>query len=190
MRIRNLLIGSIICMPLLGIADAARPRQKTAASTESAASPEMDRLAKAFAGDWNTEEHMERTKFFPNGGERRGQSHVRLIAGGTTLINEVQSDGSAGKLDGMVVIWWDKGAQLYRFFTCFKGSGNPCGLRGTAHWEADTFVNDFEETVDGKSLKVRDRFFDITPSSRTLTMAIDNGDGTMQTLVTTRRTRR
>jgi len=189
MRAHKLGLSFMISVPLL-VPHVACPQQKPAAAPESSVNPEMDRLAKAFAGDWNTEEHMEPTKFFPNGGDRHGQSHVRLIAGGTTLINEVQSDGSAGKLDGMVVIWWDKEAQLYRFFTCFKSSGNACGLRGTAHWEGDTFVNDFEETVDGKPLKVRDRFFDITPSSRTLTMAIDNGDGTMQILVTTRSTRR
>src|SRR5215470_976047 len=119
MRAHKLGFCFIISIPLL-LPHAACPQQKAAGAPESGVSPEMEQLAKAFAGDWNTEEHMERTKFFPNGGERRGQSHVRLIAGGTTLINEVNSDGSAGKLDGMVVIWWDKEAQLYRFFTCFK----------------------------------------------------------------------
>jgi hypothetical protein len=85
-----------------------------------AANPEMARLARALAGDWDTTEHMERSEFFPNGGERRGRAHVHLAAGGTTLVNEVHSDGSAGKLDGLVVIWWDPGAKTYRLFTCFN----------------------------------------------------------------------
>ena len=36
----------------------------------SAANPEMDRLAKALAGDWDTVEVMERGPFFPEGGSR------------------------------------------------------------------------------------------------------------------------
>jgi len=42
----------------------ARQSANTIAPTESAASPEMDRLTKALAGDWNTVETMERGKFF------------------------------------------------------------------------------------------------------------------------------
>jgi hypothetical protein len=67
-----------------------------------AANAEMARLARALVGDWNTTEHMERSEFFPNGGERRGRAHIYLAAGGTTLVNEVHSDGSAGKWTD----WW------------------------------------------------------------------------------------
>src|SRR5215469_17449658 len=73
-------------------------------STVSAASPEMDRLAKALAGDWDTVETMARSQFFPNGGFRKGIVHARLAAGGYTLIYEVHSAGSAGKLDGFLAI--------------------------------------------------------------------------------------
>jgi hypothetical protein len=58
---------------------------------------------------------MEKGEFFPNPGERRGSVHASLAAGGTTLIYEVHSGGSAGKLDGMLVIWWDRHANSYRF---------------------------------------------------------------------------
>jgi hypothetical protein len=122
---------------------------------EPAAGPEMDRLAKALAGDWNTAETMERNQF-PNGGSRHGKSHVRLATGGTSLVAEVHSDGSAGSLDGLLVIWWDKPAKLYRFFTCFNDPSSPCKVRGTAHWDGDTFVDDYEEMVDGKLTKWRD----------------------------------
>src|SRR5262249_36361793 len=125
------------------IPDSTRPAEK-------AASPEMAKLAKALAGDWNTTERMEKSDFFPKGGSRNGRTHVYLAAGGTTLVDEVHSDGSAGKLDGLVVIWWDDTAKLYRFFTCFNDPQSPCRVRGTAHWEHDTFVNDYEEVIDGK----------------------------------------
>lgn len=157
---------------------------------EPGASPEMDRLAKALGGDWNTVETMERSAFFPQGGSRHGVAHVRLVAGGTTLLYETQSDGSAGKLDGFLTIWWDKNAKLYRFFICFNNPNNPCNLRGTAHWEGETFVNEYEDVVKGKQTRWRDSFVQITPASYTLVAAMDLGDGTMKTMITTRSTRR
>jgi hypothetical protein len=114
---------------------------------------------------------------------------VRPAAGGTTLIYEVHSDGSAGKLDGMLVIWWDKEASLYRVFVCFNNPGHPCEVRGTARWEGDSFVNDYEQTVKGKKTAWRDSFT-FTPTSHTLVAAIRTGNGTMQTLMTTKATRR
>jgi len=167
----------------------ARQSANIIAPTESAASPEMDRLTKALAGDWNTVETMERGKFFPNGGSRRGIVHVRLAAGGNTLIYEVHSDGSAGKLDGFHTIWWDRRAKLYYFFACFNNPNRPCRMRGSAHWEGDTFVNDYEEIVDGKKTQWRDSFV-ITPTSHTLVAAIETRNGIMKTVITTRGTRR
>ena len=146
----------------------------------------MARVAKAFVGDWNTTETMERSEFFPNGGGRHGSSHWRLGVGGTTLIGEGHSDGSVGPLRYLITIWWDKNTKLYYFFTCFKDSGSSCKVRGTAHWKGDTFVNDYEEVEHGKPTKWRDSFVQITPTSHTLIAARDAGDGTMKALITTR----
>jgi len=44
----------------------------------SAASLEIDRLAKALVGDWDTVEMMEPGRFFPEGGSRKGNVLVRL----------------------------------------------------------------------------------------------------------------
>ena len=166
------------------------PQEQSNASPafQSAAGPEMQRLAKALAGDWSTTETMQRSKFFPNGGSRHGRAHVKLAAGGTTLIYEVHSDGSAGNLDGMLVIWWDKAASLYQFFACFNDPAHPCKSRGTAHWESETFVNDYDLMLDGRKTQWRDSF-SFTPSSHTLVAAINQGDGTMQVLITTVATR-
>jgi hypothetical protein len=150
MKTCHLLFTSFVLSLLLSSFSSARQKEKTTSPAESAASPEMDRLANAFSGDWNTTETMERSEFFPNGGSRHGRAQVRLVAGGTTLVDQVHSDGSSGKLDGLVVIWWDAGAKVYRFFTCFSDPKNSCEVRGTAHWKGDTFVNEYEEMVEGK----------------------------------------
>jgi hypothetical protein len=163
------------------------PRPLSAA-TASAANPEMERLAQALVGDWSTVETMERSPEFPNGGSRRGSVQVHLAAGGTTLVYEVHSDGSAGKLDGFLLIWWEQSSKLYDVFACFNSPRRPCRMRGTARWENDVFVNDYEAS-DAPKTRWRDSFH-FTPTSHTLLAAMDAGDGTMKTLITTRATRR
>ncbi|SRR6266567_3433607 len=158
--------------------------------TGAGAVPEMTRLANALAGDWNNVESMESSEWFPNGGERKGTSHCGVGTGGTTLICQGDSDGSAGRLDHLIVIWWDKDTNLYRFFTCFKDRGSGCEIRGTGHWQADTFVNDYTENVKGKQKRMRDSFIDITANSHTLIEAIEIGDRNMLTLITTKSSRR
>ncbi len=184
------LLSSLLVFAFVPSIACAQQTVKYAQPAESASSPEMARLAKALGGDWNTAESMEKSEFFPNGGSRHGSAHIQLVAGGTSLFAEFHSNGSAGKLDGLYVIWWDKPANIYRFFVCFNDSKTPCKLRGTAHWEGNNFVNDYEEMVEGKSTKCRDSFIHITPTSNTLTAAVDAGDGTMKTLITTTNTRR
>lgn len=190
MKTLHLLFCSFVSFALLSSFSSAQQQEKSGAPTESAANPEMNRLAKALVGDWNTSESMVRSEFFPNGGSRHGRAHIRLVAGGTSLFAEFHSNGSAGELDGLYVIWWDRSANIYRFFICFNDSTSPCKLRGTAHWEGDTFVNDYEEMVDGKPTKCRDSFIEITPMSHTLIAAMEMGDGVMKIRITTKATRR
>lgn len=162
----------------------------TIPSPESgAASPEMSRLAQALAGDWDTVETMECSGLFPHGGSRQGFVRARLVAGGTSLLYEVHSDGSAGKLDGFLLIWWDNKTKLYQLFACFNDPNRPCRARGTGTWEGATFVNDYEERINGRRTNWRDSFV-ITPKSHTLIAAMKVGDRTTKTLITTRATRR
>ncbi len=102
MKTHLLLIRLISSVVVLSPLAPAQPAANAITQPEAGASPEMSRLAKALAGDWNTTETMERSELFPHGGSRRGVARVRLGAGGTTLVDEVHSDGSAGKLDGLV----------------------------------------------------------------------------------------
>ena len=184
-----LLFGGLVLITPVLLRATAQQAHSATPSSQSAQVPEMERLAKALVGDWNTTETRERGESFLNGGSRHGVVHVRLAAGGTTLIYEVHSDGSAGKLDGMLVIWWDKEASLYRVFVCFNNPSHPCEMRGTARWDGDSFVNDYEQTVKGKKTSWRDSFT-FTSTSHTLVAAMTTWDGTMQTLITTKATRR
>lgn len=165
------------------------PRDSFAGEQSAAvASPEMKRLAQVLTGNWDTVENMVRSQFFPDGGSRHGKVEARLASGGYTLVYEVHSNGSAGKLEGFHTIWWDKNTKLYYFFACFNNPDSPCRMRGTAHWEGDSLVNDYEFIVNGKKVPCRDTFT-FTPTSHTILAAMDTGDG-MRIMITTTATRR
>jgi hypothetical protein len=139
-----------------------------ASAAESTASPAMKHLFQAFVGYWRVEETFAQSEFFPKGGSRRGRAHFSIGTGGTSLIEDYHSNGSAGKLDFLMVVWWDSEIQRYRVFTCSNDSQNAGKLRGTAHWERGTFVNDYEEVVNSEPKKFQDRFSELTPQSFTL----------------------
>jgi hypothetical protein len=180
---------SLVCRLLCGVAFVFSPT--LAQSADSAVMPEMAWLAKVFAGDWNTVEIMQHGKPVPDGAGRRGTVHVRVAGGGTALVSEGHSVGTVGgDLQWLITIWWDPNAKCYRFLTCFRTPGDAgCELRGTAHWNGDTFVNDYEEVIDGKRTKMQDLWTDITPNSYTLTESHDAGNGVMKPYVVSHNTR-
>jgi len=174
-----ILFSALVCI------SAARQQRSP---VESPSTPEMTRLVHALAGEWKTVETMQKSLEFPNGGSRHGSVSVRLLAGGTTLFYGVHSDGSAGKLDGFHLIWWDKKQGTYLFFACFNNPVNPCHPRGTAHWENDHLVNDYEESAGGKSSQWKDTFL-FSPGKHTLIAAMRGADGQFKTQITTVATR-
>lgn len=177
----------LVLLALLVAGEASARKQGTEAVRPT---PEIKRLFEAFAGDWDTTEKRERTQFFPNGGERKGRTHIRLAAAGAMLVMEGHSDGSAGPLSYLIVVWWDHAAGLYRYFTCFQDQSSGCEVRGTAHWEGKDFVNDYEEVVDGKKMKFRDTFQEITPNSHTLVFAWLKDDGSSEPVIISKAIRR
>ena len=89
-----------------------------AQSGDSATIPEIARLAKVLAGDWNTVEIVQHGKPVPEGAGRRGTAHVTLAGGGTALVSEGHSLGTVGgDLRWFITIWWDAHAKSYRFLT-------------------------------------------------------------------------
>ncbi len=181
----HFIILSLLC------AAAVLPSPARAQSPDSAAIPEMARLAKVLAGDWNTVEIVQHGQPVAEGAGRRGTTHVRLTGGGTALVSEGHSVGSiGGELRWFITIWWDSNAKTYRFLTCFKTPADAgCELRGSAHWEGDTFVNDYEQVINGKRTRLQDLWTDITPNSHTLTEVHDAGNGVMKPYVVSRSTR-
>jgi hypothetical protein len=159
--------------------------QSPAGAAEQPARPAMNKLFQAFVGDWSVRETFQRNEFFPKGGERKGMARFRVGTGGTSLIEDYHSDGSAGQLDFLLVIWWNAPASTYQVFTCSNGSDNAGQLRGSAHWERATLVNDYVEKLNDKDQKCQDRFSDLTPAAFTLVAGIERNGKTFLPLITT-----
>src|SRR5437764_5683420 len=113
--------GALLVILLLLCAAAVLPSPSRAQSAVSAAIPEMARLAKVLAGDWNTVEIVQHGQPVAEGAGRRGTAQVRLTGGGTVLVSEGHSVGTVGgDLRWFITIWWDSNAKTYLFLTCFK----------------------------------------------------------------------
>ena len=65
-------------------------------SADSAAIPEMARLAQALAGKWNTSEILQHGEPRPRRRRPARTAHVKLTGGGTTLVSEGHSVGTVG----------------------------------------------------------------------------------------------
>lgn len=170
----------------LAAKNGARSRAATIGGAAQAAShPQMERLARSFAGKWKTHEEFAKNEFYPKGAQRDGTADFAPATGGTSLIETVHSDGSAGKLEFIVVFWWDGAANDYKIFTCGNADVSPCRMRGSAHWEGDRFVNDFELTVRGRSHAARDSFEQISPKSITLVASAALTSEGMKPIITT-----
>lgn len=149
----------------------AGPRLAMAQFADSSSIRSINRLAHVLAGNWQTVEIVQYGKPVPKGAGRRGSVHVWLAGGGTALVSEGHTVGSVGgDLRWFEIFWWEPDSSRYGLLTCFRAQTDAsCALRGTAHWEGDVFVNDYDDLVDGKRVKMQDRWSDITHVSLTLT---------------------
>jgi len=148
-------------------------------------SPAMARLYRAFLGEWDVHESFEVGGPRP-GATRDGTATFREGAG-FSLVEDYQSDGTAGELRFLALLWWDPAAGAYPLMTCANSRG--CAMRGTARWEGDTLVNAWDVVEGGKTVSYRDSFIDISPGSFRLASEGVSGGKTVWR-VTTQYTRR
>lgn len=169
---------------LAGGAGVASAQQTSDQTPASAAHPEMHRLFRAFLGRWTVKETFERNEYSPGGGERSGTARFTAGSGGTSLLEEYHADGSAGRIDFLMVVWWDPGTRTYHTFTCTNGH-DACAMRGSATWAGASFVSDYEQSINGMSTKLQDVYSDITPATFKLVSGIPGEEPKLQPLITT-----
>jgi hypothetical protein len=155
--------------------------EKIHAAEQLEPSPEVKKLLQSFAGDWSVSENFE-ISATKQGRTRQGVCRIKA-APGFSMLEDCRTNGSAGELRFLAVLWWDPKADAYQFFTCANHDG--CVVRGTARWQGDDLVNTWEEEDKGKKVAYRDSFVNITPSSFTL-VSEGISDGTSVWRVTTK----
>lgn len=169
---------------LVGVGTTGSAQQTSDKTATSAAHPEMHKLFRAFLGRWTVKETFERNEYSPGGGERGGTARFTVGSGGSSLVEDYHSNGSAGRLDFLAVIWWDPGERAYRSFTC-TNAPDACALRGSATWSDDTFTSDYVQSINGMSTKLQDVYSEITPNSFKLVSGIPGEGAKLQPLITT-----
>jgi hypothetical protein len=135
---KNIPAFFLVLLALLHIPVASRAQLPETGESNARPIPEIKRLYEAFAGDWDTSEQRERTQLFPNGGERKGRTHVRLAAGGALLAMEGHSDGSAGQTLRLLHLLQGHRHRLSSARHGALGSGQVCErLRRGCGWQED-----------------------------------------------------
>ena len=121
-------------------------------------SVEMQKLFDVFVGTWRVRESFE-ISALQQGKARRGTASFRS-GPGFSLIEDYNSDGSAGALRFLALTWWDRQDKVYRFLTCANDDG--CAVGGRSKWEGNAFVNSWQEKTNGRIVSFRDSFRDIS----------------------------
>jgi hypothetical protein len=170
---------------LTGSNKANRTPNPTDTGADLRPSAEMQRLLDAFRGDWTVSESFEVSES-RQGRTRQGTASFRA-GPGFSLIEDYKSNGSAGELNFLALLWWDESAKVYRLLTCANNDG--CEVRGTAQWEGNRLVNSWDEEINGKKVALTDSFEDISPSGFRL-VSEGSADGKIVWRVITKYTRK
>jgi len=178
-------LTAVAVVSLSWLCSSAQQKKPVPDAAPNPARVEMFKLLRSFEGSWNVFENFQKSEFFPKGGIRRGTARITPGPGRLSLVEDYHSNGSAGQLDLLAIIWWDNAAQIYRPMIC-ANDADGCVVRGTARWQGNALINDYEEVIGGRKRKMRDTFTDITPTSFTLIAAVFTQGSEWQPLITTR----
>jgi hypothetical protein len=143
---------------LLGVAASLPARQEKTGEKPVAAPPatpgkaEMDRL-KFYLGEWEYIENYPKSAMAQNGATNSGIYTSKLGPGGNSLINTFHSRGPVGEFEGLLIITWDPGENLYKEYAF--GGDFPGALVETGAFEGDALVFRAELKAGGRTMKMR-----------------------------------
>jgi hypothetical protein len=115
--------------------------------------PEMERLAKFYAGTWDYTESYPKTASNSEGEKNTGVYTSELGPGGNSLVNRFHSRGPAGDFEGMLVMTWDPNEKAYKGY--IFGNDFTGALIETGQWEGDILVYRSELSARGVKLALR-----------------------------------
>lgn len=149
--------------------------------TAQSPAPEMQSLAKSFAGEWSLEVHMEPSSEMPGGFTGSGHETWRSGPAGLTLVEEETIAIPGQPMSLLGVLWWDRQANAFHGMECNNFLPYVCDLKGalndiTISWDGKQLVLYEWETHGAKRSLWRESWTDITATS--YTQIGESGDGT------------
>ncbi|HUI84957.1 MAG TPA: DUF1579 family protein [Candidatus Binatia bacterium] len=115
--------------------------------------PEMQRLAKLYAGTWTYTETYPKSPMFPSGAVNTGVYTSEPGPGGNSIFNHFHSKGPAGEFEGVIVMTWDPKEKAYKSFVF--GDGFPGAIVETGQFEGEALVYRSEFSMGGKKMAMR-----------------------------------
>ncbi len=158
---------------------------------KSSSAPLMERLIRALAGEWSTEETYDPSDLLPNGGKGHSRDSYRVGPARLSLVEEYHGDGAAGKSWGTGIIWWDAEAHGFRFVWCDSYALDR-GCRVSSQigkWDGDDFVQTDVHEVSGKQVFEREVWSSFTTNSFIQTLYVGEAPDKLKRFMTMRVTR-
>lgn len=161
---KSRVVSLLVASALLSRSVVAQDRGNAAALSRR--SPEMERLVKAFSGNWSIAIQVEPTESAPKGGKGHCEEMWKPGPGGLSLIEDYRSRGDEGEISGLGVAWWDENAGRFQVTWCDSTSPAGCTvMKFGARWEGDQVVAEDEWKQAGNNLRFKEVFSDITENS-------------------------
>lgn len=133
---------------------------------EPKAGTQIQRLLKAFQGNWTITDRVSPDKQNPQGVTGTGSIMWRPGPGEYSVIEEFHSKQGQTDVTGLGIMWWDESANGYHTLWC--DSTNPGGcidFKNAAHWEGAELVLQEDYESNGKKFTFKEIFGDITANS-------------------------
>jgi uncharacterized protein DUF1579 len=138
--------------------------------------PEMEKLNFQL-GTWTTQEKHEPMMGF-NGGEGKGVINVKAGPGGLSLVTDYKSVGPMGNFTGFGVAFWDAEEKVYKSY--WLDNSTAGSMNTTGRWEGKELIFTGEMKMQGQSYSLKEVYTDITPTSYTMQMFMNEGSGPLK----------
>ena len=193
---RTLALIAVLLLSL-GLASAqqdTKPEKTAAAQTGQSAempnpSPEIQKLAKLFLGEFDVEGKILDENWAPGGDEGSGTETVKAGPGDFSVISDAQMKWSKlGPMTGHGVIWWNDAKKAYLALWC--DSWGSCESAGEGKWSGEALVFEGPMMMGPQQVTVRQTYKGFSDKGYFWTMEASYGEGKWVPEMSLRYTRR
>ena len=140
-------------------------------------SPEIQKVAKMFGGQWKVTGKIQDEMWAKGGDEGTGVEMVKTGPGGFTSISDAKMMfKKIGPMIGHGVMWYDESKKAFQGLWCDNG-GPTCMSSGEGKWDGDKLVFVGEMAMGPQTMPVRQTYSNFTEKSFEWFMETGDGKG-------------